>query len=229
MYPLTLIKCRNGNWLHVGSSPTFATINLNKMRNWFLEKNNLKKLIFEDKLSYEEISRIYGCSSQTIRKMSKKIGIELIPRRKINPKEHFNKGTGGHKCLNPNCDNIIHYNKKQKYCCNKCQNEYRRLKKYKEYLDNQDEFVGKEISYSWLKTIILEEQQHKCAICGNSDMWNNNELHLILDHIDGDATNNRRENLRLICPNCDSQLPTFKARNIGRSTRAYKPYRQAIK
>ena len=37
----------------------------------------------------------------------------------------------------------------------------------------------------------------------------------ILDHVDGDASNNRRENLRLVCPNCDSQLPTFKARNRG--------------
>ena len=36
------------------------------------------------------------------------------------------------------------------------------------------------------------------------------------DHIDGDATNNRRENLRLVCPNCDSQLPTYKSRNRGK-------------
>lgn len=197
--------------------------------NWFEEKENLERMIFEENLSYEEIGRRYGKSGQTIRKMAKKIGIKLIPRRKINPKEHFNKGTGGHKCLNPNCNNIIHYNSKQKYCCNKCQSEYRRLKRYESYLNNQDEFIGKEIPYSWLKTIILEEQQHKCAICGNSDIWNNNELHLILDHIDGDATNNKRTNLRLICPNCDSQLPTFKARNIGKSTRKYKPYKEVIK
>lgn len=40
-----------------------------------------------------------------------------------------------------------------------------------------------------------------------------NELHFILDHIDGDASRNDRDNLRLICPNCDSQLPTYKSRN----------------
>lgn len=42
------------------------------------------------------------------------------------------------------------------------------------------------------------------------------ELVLIVDHIDGDASNNRRENLRMVCPNCDSQLPTYKSRNRGK-------------
>lgn len=36
-----------------------------------------------------------------------------------------------------------------------------------------------------------------------------------MDHTDGNPTNNRRENLRLVCPNCDSQLPTYKSRNRG--------------
>jgi hypothetical protein len=40
-------------------------------------------------------------------------------------------------------------------------------------------------------------------------------LVFVLDHVDGDASNNQCENLRLVCPNCDSQLPTFKARNRG--------------
>ena len=76
-------------------------------------------MILDDHLSYEEIGMIYDKSGQTIRKMARKIGIQLVPRRKINPSEHFNKGKG-HKCLNPECSNIIIGSKKQKYCCNKC-------------------------------------------------------------------------------------------------------------
>lgn len=64
-----------------------------------------------------------------------------------------------------------------------------------------------------IRRYIQNEQNNKCAICGISNNWNNKDLHFILDHIDGNASNNKRENLRLICPNCDSQLPTFKSRN----------------
>ena len=46
-----------------------------------------------------------------------------------------------------------------------------------------------------------------------ANMWNGKEINFVLDHIDGDASNSSRENVRLICPNCDSQLPTFKSRN----------------
>jgi hypothetical protein len=50
--------------------------------------------------------------------------------------------------------------------------------------------------------------------------------HLVLDHVDGDASNNRRNNLRLVCPNCDSQLPTYKSRDRGNG-RAWRRQRHA--
>lgn len=54
-----------------------------------------------------------------------------------------------------------------------------------------------------------------CAICSTSS-WNGAAVPLVMDHINGDAANDHLDNLRLICPNCDAQLPTFKSRNRGK-------------
>lgn len=64
-----------------------------------------------------------------------------------------------------------------------------------------------------IRKYIYDAQDNKCAICDMNNMWNGKELNFVLDHIDGDASNDNRENLRLICHNCDSQLETYKSRN----------------
>lgn len=56
--------------------------------------------------------------------------------------------------------------------------------------------------------------EYKCSICGQGPEWNGKPLVLILDHINGDNHDDRLENLRWVCPNCDHQLPTFGAKNI---------------
>lgn len=55
-------------------------------------------------------------------------------------------------------------------------------------------------------------------ICENCsiDEWLGNKISLELDHIDGNNHNNRIENLKLLCPNCHSQTPTWRGRNKGR-------------
>lgn len=60
-----------------------------------------------------------------------------------------------------------------------------------------------------LKRLVLSgKRQYKCNICGLS-RWKGKPIRLRLDHIDGDNINNLEENLRIICPNCDSQTDTF--------------------
>ena len=56
--------------------------------------------------------------------------------------------------------------------------------------------------------------EYKCSICGQEPFWNGKELSLTLDHINGDNHDDRLENLRWVCPNCDRQLDTYGSKNI---------------
>lgn len=60
-----------------------------------------------------------------------------------------------------------------------------------------------------IKENILEE---KCSICNLSE-WLGKRLGLEIDHINGDNKDNRLENLRILCPNCHSQTPTYCSKN----------------
>ena len=105
---------------------------------------------------------------------------------------------------------------KQVYCSCKCQQKYNQNLKVQEWLKTGEcNCVGIR-QYHYVKRYLLECQEGKCAVCRLVSKWNNKNLVFILDHIDGDSENGHRDNLRLICPNCDSQLDTYKARNRGR-------------
>ena len=72
-----------------------------------------------------------------------------------------------------------------------------------------------------LKKRILDNDliEYRCACCGIGPEWNGKPMPLILDHINGTNNDNRIDNLRFVCSNCDSQLDTYKSKNKGGASR----------
>src|SRR3954451_3875077 len=56
-------------------------------------------------------------------------------------------------------------------------------------------------------------KERRCELCGQGEEWFGARMSLILDHINGDATDNRLENLQIVCPNCAATLETHCGRN----------------
>ena len=76
--------------------------------------------------------------------------------------------------------------------------------------------IGQRQKSALLRRALLESSvEYKCTIC-NINEWKGDSLNLEIDHIDGNSTDNRLENLRFLCPNCHSQTITFgfRGRNI---------------
>lgn len=71
---------------------------------------------------------------------------------------------------------------------------------------------GRTLKPRLIKAGLLENKCYKCNI---GPEWNGEKLSLQLDHINGVHNDNRIDNLRLLCPNCHSQTPTFSGRNIN--------------
>lgn len=180
-------------------------------------KEELEKLIIEDNKSYTEISKMFGVSDVTIRTWAIKLGINIPNRKQERIKE--NK-----LCLNCNTE-FKPANSSTKYCCTKCATEHKSILNYENYKKDNSIVYGNTHMRNY-KKYFLEEQDNKCDICGMQNVWNDKEIVFILDHIDGNADNNTRTNLRLVCPNCDSQLDTYKSKN---KNSARSKYRQTLK
>jgi hypothetical protein len=113
------------------------------------------------------------------------------------------------KCLNCGADTNTYV---ATYCSSNCHREYKWLKAKE--LITQTGLFPTAANGRVPKRYLREMYGNTCSICKGTE-WLGKPMPLILDHIDGNSDNWSVANMRMICGNCDMQLPTYKSRNMG--------------
>ena len=97
-----------------------------------------------------------------------------------------------------------------------CSVEYRRIKRESKW--ENDGGFGDMLNMRTPREYLIRKRGRKCEICG-TEKWMGKDVPLLVDHINGNSSDNDFKNLRIICPNCDAQLPTYKSKNKGNGRR----------
>lgn len=92
----------------------------------------------------------------------------------------------------------------QKYCNNKCQNKYEYMNSFLDWYFCKKKIIRNNMIRQHLETM----NGYKCSECGITQ-WNSKPITLDVDHVNGNSSDNKPENVRFLCKNCHSQTETF--------------------
>ena len=113
------------------------------------------------------------------------------------------------------------------HCSQTCVAKPKRDKKIKDWLDGKHEGMrGKTSTAKWIRDYMIENYGERCMNCGWSEKYSHTgKVPIELSHKDGDFTNNKIENLEIICPNCHSLTDSYKGANKKEGRPRSKYYR----
>jgi len=119
-----------------------------------------------------------------------------------------------YNCATCGKESKFRHSKLNIFCSITCQQLKKRQLLIDNWLAGGEKAVWKFSIPKWAKDYLIEIRTRKCEIC-NAVEHTEKPIPLEVDHISGDHTDNRLENLRLICPNCHSLTETYKNKNLG--------------
>jgi hypothetical protein len=126
------------------------------------------------------------------------------------------------------CKQKFHSKQKiSKYCSKECEINFKNEKIINEWKEGKNKgYSGKTMLVPhWLRRYMFKKFNSKCCKCGWCEKnKTTNKIPLEVNHIDGDASNSKEENLELLCPNCHSLTSNYKALNkISKRNRKKQP------
>lgn len=166
-----------------------------------LALENLQKAV-TGHLTTREMAELFSLSQSTICRRLKQYGLKTNPLTKLNN-------------LCKNCNKRLTRGDSV-YCNPSCQHSYTRSAWLQRWLTdplfnptNKHGEVPQRV-----KNALISLRGEKCETCGWCERHPmTGKIPIQVHHRDGDDTNNRPENLKLLCPNCHSLTPNWGARN----------------
>jgi len=186
-------------------------LELDILPNW-RNYNTLKKYLKKFNIDYSHLTNESSLKPNWEKENLRKIVIESISQKEILEKMGIRAAGGNFKTLKKY---IELYNLDTSHF-RKC---YDGLTSYQnENKIPMNEILVENSKYSRrsLKERLYNEgiKDRKCEICGQGEEWKGKHMSLILDHVNGIFNDNRIENLRIVCPNCNATLETYCSGNI---------------
>lgn len=133
-----------------------------------------------------------------------------------NNKQRGRKQRGRKELTCPGCEKLFHPRAAETtFCSISCSWDWRRKTNDAKILAEPDILGEVYRDHATQKLFLLRVGLHECSVCGITE-WQGQPVPLVMDHVDGNSENDKMSNLRLVCGNCDMQLPTYKSKNKGK-------------
>ncbi len=112
------------------------------------------------------------------------------------------------------CDKIV--DKRSTVC-----KEHRKIYRIEEWLNGEWSGGSNTRLSTSVRNFLLQEADYTCKCGFNTPHPTDGASILEVNHIDGDGSNHRRENLEILCPNCHALTDTYRGRNLGNGRSVY--------